>query len=70
MYNHTRNLAIKKSRGVLRKAVRLRYAFIRENSRCSGSTRAGCILLWLLICSHTKFLKNPFPDYEFQSAHP
>ncbi|CAD5789279.1 transposase insF for insertion sequence IS3A/B/C/D/E/fA [Escherichia coli] len=25
---------IKKSRGVLRKAVRLRYAFIRDNSRC------------------------------------
>ncbi|EJE9654575.1 IS3 family transposase [Salmonella enterica] len=49
----------KKSRGVLRKAVRLRYAFIRDNSRC-WPVRLLCRVLDVHPSSFYAWFKQPY----------
>ncbi|EMH1276895.1 IS3 family transposase [Enterobacter hormaechei] len=49
----------KKSRGVLRKAVRLRYAFIRDNSRC-WPVRLLCRLLDVHPSGFYAWFKQPY----------
>ncbi|WP_414466194.1 IS3 family transposase [Klebsiella aerogenes] len=50
---------IKKSRGVLRKAVRLRYAFIRDNSRC-WPVRLLCRVLDVHPSGFYAWFKQPY----------
>ncbi|WP_288421382.1 IS3 family transposase [uncultured Pantoea sp.] len=49
----------KKSRGVLRKAVRLRYAFIRDNSRC-WPVRLLCRVLNVHLSGFYAWFKQPY----------
>ncbi|MEB6586896.1 IS3 family transposase [Klebsiella quasipneumoniae] len=49
----------KKSRGVLREAVRLRYAFIRDNSRC-WPVRQLCRVLNVHPCGFYAWFKQPY----------